>query len=828
MSKAETIQSIIDNGYYLIPIAKGKKNPAVPDWQNLRTKDAGYFKSHAGGLGILTGIGSVPVCGVDIDSLDVDLVRKFSKWCADTFGINAGRVGKAPKTLLMCATDDYYSKKSSRKFLDEDGGVHQLELLGAGQQFVAYGIHPDTNRKYQWDGASPADAPVSELRVISAADMQLMVDKFEELAGHYGYAPKTAKQSNPAVKHDAVIPDDIDPEAAEMLLNHEAPVGLSFEECQEMLSTMDAEDYDLWLRVGMALHHEFGGSDEGLGLWNEWSSGAANYRDFADVSFRWKGFRNEGGNLITMKSIAGRREVLAKGKREMLGAMRQAINTCSDHISLMDEMAFDIGKLAGMDNTLMLEAERLVRERYKQLSGSTVPVRDVRRLLRQGASEGVDMNDQKDIAARRLQYPWASGWVYVAERNVYLNTATGVMLKPEGFKGLYDSELPVGEGVSASTFVLNSDIIPKAERAVYLPGAGRLFRQDAVKCVNYYCDNPIWRPAELSQDLEEDAQGGDARAALFRRHLELLIAGGNWTREVQLFANFLRYVVENPGNKLTWAVLMQGSYGDGKSEPISRLMGRLLGAPNVSTIQGRTIEKSEFTSWAEGHCFAIIEEIKLHGHNRYDIVNTLKTPISNAMIEIHPKGSDPYSVVNTGNYYITTNYTDAIPLAKKDRRYFILFSRFPKEYSDNSKYFDDLFDAIGNDEGAVEVGKWLLSVPYHADFKPKGHAPHTGDKDLLVELSRDGSADDVEELLETDDSLYFCAEYIVYGHFKKYVDHAVTNEVSYRVLNRYLQELEYRCLGKHRGDWGQHRIWVKGNMSYEQFVGAYELRKLLM
>jgi hypothetical protein len=52
--------------------------------------------------------------------------------------------------------------------------------------------------------------------------------------------------------------------------NGSAPCGL--ESLAGPLKAIPAEDYGVWLRVGMALHHESGGSADGLTLWDRWSS----------------------------------------------------------------------------------------------------------------------------------------------------------------------------------------------------------------------------------------------------------------------------------------------------------------------------------------------------------------------------------------------------------------------------------------------------------------------------------------------------------------------------------------------------------------------------
>lgn len=71
----------------------------------------------------------------------------------------------------------------------------------------------------------------------------------------------------------------------------------------------------------------------------------------------------------------------------------------------------------------------------------------------------------------------------------------------------------------------------------------------------------------------------------------------------------------------------------------------------------------------------MFEEVKFHGHNRYDVVNKLKPYIANNRVEKHGKGKDPGNILNVTNYLMLTNHEDAIPIEEGDRRYFVRCSR---------------------------------------------------------------------------------------------------------------------------------------------------------
>ena len=58
-------------------------------------------------------------------------------------------------------------------------------------------------------------------------------------------------------------------------------------------------DYDTWLKIGMALHQESGGSQEGLDLWDEWSAESVLYPGEDELAAKWRSFKITKNNVIT-------------------------------------------------------------------------------------------------------------------------------------------------------------------------------------------------------------------------------------------------------------------------------------------------------------------------------------------------------------------------------------------------------------------------------------------------------------------------------------------------------------------------------------------------
>ena len=56
-----------------------------------------------------------------------------------------------------------------------------MEILADGQQFVGFGIHPDTLAPYQWPERSPLDIPVAEVPLVTLAMLEQFVTEAEQI-----------------------------------------------------------------------------------------------------------------------------------------------------------------------------------------------------------------------------------------------------------------------------------------------------------------------------------------------------------------------------------------------------------------------------------------------------------------------------------------------------------------------------------------------------------------------------------------------------------------------------------------------------------------------
>ena len=263
---------------------------------------------------------------------------------------------------------------------------------------------------------------------------------------------------------------------------------------------------------------------------------------------------------------------------------------------------------------------------------------------------------------------------------------------------------------------------------------------------------------------------------------------------------------------------------------LASLLGEVMGKANVNMIGGEVLVGSQFNGWGEGAAVVAIEEIRVSGHNRYEVMDKLKPMITNDRISIHPKHRDPYTVPNVVNYIMFSNHLDAVPLDEKDRRYFVLITPFvgkSREYISETagmgpEYFTTLFNSIRDHHR--EIRGWLESIDLEG-FHAKGNAPFTHAKRRVVEFCRSDDEIAISDVLE-DGALGVTSGLFSSSSLGKALEAAGKVAPRTQTMNRILQAMGYTQLPvrvKWNGD--RHRVWVSDE--YPITVPIEKVREVL-
>ncbi len=295
-------------GYAVLPVRPHSKIPSIASWQKSPLSEAQCLSRPADeGVGLLCGFGDTPILGIDCD-IDGDaelsaLVRSRFQEILHFEEANPIRHGKRPKFLILGGMDsaNRFSKFSSVKYTRDGGNTTvQVEILGSGHYFVAYGIHPETDKAYEWEdglmGTGPEDWSPADFEPIPMEKLKACISAFEEEVRKRGGYQPIGSASGAVETFDWTSREP-----------QKAPMELKTYFIETVLKDLteakkiNADGYEEWVQVGMALHHQFAGSVEGLTMWDVWSAQSPKYRPGVCES-KWATFGNYPAQMKTMRS----------------------------------------------------------------------------------------------------------------------------------------------------------------------------------------------------------------------------------------------------------------------------------------------------------------------------------------------------------------------------------------------------------------------------------------------------------------------------------------------------------------------------------------------
>jgi hypothetical protein len=267
--------TLVDRGFPILPIQPNTKKPGLyklgawheyPKWSRHCERDTTDNEVDIWGNWPEAGIGIAAgrVIGIDIDILDsptiaLEIEALAKRMLGDTPAV---RIGHAPKRLLVYRAVQPFSGFK----------YPPIEVLGVGQQFIAYGIHPDTGKPYDWPVSTLADLSPDDLPGITEAQAREFAKEAYRLIPAE-LRPKTLGVGLRAPMECANLPEQRGTyEAVEDALRHIVNADL---------------DYDSWVRIGMATKGALG--DEGWPLFEAWSE-SSQKNDPKTTARSWRSF----------------------------------------------------------------------------------------------------------------------------------------------------------------------------------------------------------------------------------------------------------------------------------------------------------------------------------------------------------------------------------------------------------------------------------------------------------------------------------------------------------------------------------------------------------
>lgn len=594
----------------------------------------------------------------------------------------------------------------------------------------------------------------------------------------------------------------------------------------EALKSIDADcSRPEWLNCAAALKHQFDHSapEEAYALFDEWSASGQKYGGEKETRKIWNSLRpSPMGRLpITIRSLLRAAEANGWDSKRVKESIFSKLIRWAEEVETVSALMEDGPKKivaapllsAVQEDILINHIAACVRKRFAYPVSPTAIRKDLARYRQ-------EIRSREQTPEGKREPLWARGVCYVTAVQDFYRHRTGERYKNESFNSAYSRWLlpkeedlraigvPVSPKtlsqpiVSPSDYALNHLKIPTVYDYAYDPSQPSevFFVSGGRKYVNTYC------PTYPDLAPEHAQRAGE----IFQGHLRNLIAEEPYQRVI---LDYLATLVQAPGKKVRWAILIQSVEGAGKTY-IAEATKAILGGEHVKIISGDSI-KSGFNEWSFGHQVVVLEEVRVAGTNKYEVMNALKPLITNDFVSVNQKFRDTREVRNISNYLLFSNHHDALALQPGDRRYFVVKSPLQhkaqvKALGDN--YFPPLYSLLREQPGALRsfFADWSISPEFQAD----GHAPRTQYVQDLINDSASDVASAVRRLVLEGD--YPLIQYDIVSA-KTILDVLHLEEgltyVTMQQLAHVLREEGFRQIGRSTIGNERHYLWCRSGVN---------------
>ncbi len=171
---------------------------------------------------------------------------------------------------------------------------------------------------------------------------------------------------------------------------------------QKLLDLIDPDSgYQDWLNVGMAVFHETAGSSDGLSLFDSWSSGGKKYAGTKEIEVKWKSFKGNCSNPITIGTLV----MLAKrraSETEVHSALADDFEPCAYEVVEPQKLASHYKAIATTATPFLRFSLKGMHEEIRKNLGDQVYVLEGIALLGQTTAIYAPPNSGKTLITLAL------------------------------------------------------------------------------------------------------------------------------------------------------------------------------------------------------------------------------------------------------------------------------------------------------------------------------------------------------------------------------------------------------------------------------------------
>lgn len=382
-----------------------------------------------------------------------------------------------------------------------------------------------------------------------------------------------------------------------------------------------------------------------------------------------------------------------------------------------------------------------------------------------------------------------SGCVYVEDRHQIL-VPDGKLLKPEQFRVRYGGHLFIMSPYESrpskdafEAFTQNKAIkFPRVRTTCFRPDIEpyAIINTEEGLAINVF-------------DLPE-IQTTNENVDLFLEFIGKLLPD---FRDQQILLSWMAFVVQHRGKKALWAIVLQGTQGNGKSF-IRRALQYAVGESLTHCPNSEDMGE-KYNAYIENTLLVAVEEVHMEG--RRSMMDRLKPLITEDRVEIRAMAQDKRMASNLTNWLFMTNHKDAVIKTRSDRRYAVFYTAQQDELDlvrDGmaGEYFPKLW-SWGKEGGFAAIAGYLNSYVGPPEFDPaRGahRAPITSSTEAAIGESMGSMEREILEAIETE-TVGFKNGWVSAERARQVLA-AVGMKATNRAISSCLQNIGYEKIGR--------------------------------
>lgn len=614
------IESLVAAGFAIHRLHKKSKAPVGKDWSEkpvLSFERLSRLYKEGENVGVRLGKwskvggGFLHVIDLDIrdpgkaDAARARLTELFPEWTSFPTVISGS--GGESRHLYLITDKPFPSKKlahSDEKIIGADGKKHwawEIELFGTGKQVaMPPSIHPDTGKPYRW------------LREFEFDDLDL------------GLGPYIRSERIGEIVEAEEPGEIVDDERTK-------PLGLSDQEIRDVLATIPAatycDDRDGWLAVGMALHHETGGSDKGFEFWCEFSKRSDKF-DARDQKRVWRSFKGKAKPLRMGTLVSAARDAQMDAEFDNLEDDFDDLGDEDDTSAGDDQFDDLLGDGPAAEPKVSKRQEKLNKAKVEAELGHVPP-----KVARINRSHAVAFINGKTVILTENEEGGVSYGTVGDLHNFYENDRVAT---------------------DKSTVPVTKWWMQHKKRRQYRRGVVFAPGEVVEGAYNH------WRGFAVEPDRK-------ASCRLFLKHVRKIICKDDEAAYNYLMG-WLAHMIQKPWEKPGTMVVLRGLKGTGK-DIVGEYVGGLFPNHHVK-IASQEHMTGRFNAHQEKTLLLHVEEAFWAGNKAAE--STLKHLVTSEKVLIEPKGLNAFSVKSVLRLFMSSNEKWVVPATEDERRYFVL------------------------------------------------------------------------------------------------------------------------------------------------------------